>query len=274
MHLIVIWRVLALFNYIIWLLWPAILGSSLCFACLLLLFQELLQFHFGHLWEWFDPIEIQSFVHVADSGLELKELFIGHVVWVYFPSIEADFVLSFICNVVLVKTHIIKLQHSFSPDSRSCKSYQMASTDPNVADYLLPRLHALANRYTRHIAGGAYTSGSPTLDMPIGWTHVKLARCLPCEARIVMESIVESDIVGLVDGAHVRLASLVQLLDWILVGDAQQVLRVLLTQQQLLLIRSISVSALHSILVLLAHEYLIVVYGQLVSMIWGTVDLS
>jgi hypothetical protein len=51
------------------------------------------------------------------------------------------------------------------------------------------------------------------------------------------------------------------------VGDAQQVLRVLLTQQQLLLIRSISISALHSILVLLAHEYLIVIYGQLVSMI-------
>ena len=89
----------------------------------------------------------------------------------------------------------------------------MASTDPNVADSLHPRLHTLANRYARHIAGGAYTSSSPTLDMPIGWAHVKLARCLPCEARIVMESIVESDIVGLVDGAHVRLASLVQLLD-------------------------------------------------------------
>ena len=51
MHLIVIRRLLALFNYIIWLLWPDILGPSLCFACLLLLFQELLQFHFGHLWE-------------------------------------------------------------------------------------------------------------------------------------------------------------------------------------------------------------------------------
>ena len=168
--------------------------------------------------------------------------------------------LSFVGNVILVKAHVVELQHSFASNGGSSESNEMTSADADVSDSFHSCLHALPNRYSRHIASWADASCGSTLDMPICRTHVKLSRSLPCKVRVVWKAIVESDVIGLIYCAHICLTSLMQLLDRVLLRDAEQVLWVLLAHQQLLLARGVLVSALHSVLVLLAHENLIVIY--------------